>query len=68
MYIDHTVDVVLKRIYEKHEILTNKGHKQLKELILLCKKLFPLCLMAIYINREKVRQWVHLWNLLLQGT
>ena len=65
MPLDYTIDVILKRIYEKHEILTNIGRKQLKELILLCIKIFPSRLVARHINRQKVRQWVHLWNLLL---
>ena len=39
--LDRTIDIILKRIYEKHEITTNIGPKGLKEFIILCTKKCP---------------------------
>ena len=36
--LDRTIDIVLKRIYGKHEITTNIGCKEMKDLITLCTK------------------------------
>ena len=39
--IDSTIDIILKRIYDKHEITTNIGRKEMKDLITLCTKNVP---------------------------
>ena len=39
--IDRTIDIILKRIYGKHEITTNFGRKEMKDLITLCTKNVP---------------------------
>ena len=36
-----TIDIILKRIYDKHEITTNIGRKEIKDLITLCTKNVP---------------------------
>ena len=36
--LDRTIDIILKRIYDKHEITTNIGRKEMKDLITLCTK------------------------------
>ena len=36
-----TTDIILKRIYDKHEITTNIGRKEIKDLITLCTKNVP---------------------------
>ena len=36
--LDRTIDIILKRIYDKHEITTNIGRKEMKDLINLHKK------------------------------
>ena len=36
-----TIDIILKRIYDKHEITTNFGRKEMKDLITLCTKSVP---------------------------
>ena len=36
--LDRTINIVIKRIYNKHEITTNIGHKEMKDLITLCTK------------------------------
>ena len=43
--IDATIDIILKRIYERKEINTSFTKQELKELILLCTKVvhFTLC-------------------------
>ena len=37
-----TIDIILKRIYDKHEITTNFGRKEMKDLITLGTKNVPL--------------------------
>ena len=36
--LDRTIDIILKRIYDKHEITTNIGRKEMKDLITHCTK------------------------------
>ena len=36
--LDRTIDIILKRIYDKYEITTNIGRKEIKDLITLCTK------------------------------
>ena len=36
--LDRTIDIILKRIYNKHERTTNIGRKEMKDLITLCTK------------------------------
>ena len=36
--IDRTTDIILEKIYSKHEITTNTGRKEMKELNTLCTK------------------------------
>ena len=38
VHLDMTIDLILKRIYNKHDIRTNIGHKEMKNLITLCTK------------------------------
>ena len=39
--LDRTIDIILKRIYDKYEITTNIGRKEIKDLITLCTKNVP---------------------------
>ena len=39
--LDRTIDIILQRIYDKHEITTNIGRKEMKDLINLCTKNVP---------------------------
>ena len=39
--LDRTIDIILKRIYDKHEITTNTGRKEMKDLITLCTRNVP---------------------------
>ena len=36
--LDRTIDIILKKIYDKHEITTNIGRKEMKDLITHCTK------------------------------
>ena len=40
--LDRTIDIILKRIYDKHEITTNFGRKEMKDLNTLGTKNVPL--------------------------
>ena len=39
--LDKTIDIILKRIYNKHKTTTNSGRKEMKDLITLCTKNVP---------------------------
>ena len=39
--LDRTIDIILKKIYSKHETTTNIGHKEMKDFITLSKKNVP---------------------------
>ena len=39
--LDRAIDIILKRIYDKYEITTNIGRKEIKDLITLCTKNVP---------------------------
>ena len=39
--LDRAIDIILKRIYSKHERATNIGRKEMKDLITLCTKNVP---------------------------
>ena len=41
LFTNKTIDIILKRIYDKHEITTHTGRKEMKELINLCAKKCP---------------------------
>ena len=64
--LDRTIDIVLKRIYDKHEITTNIGRKEMKDLITLCTKnvLFTFN-NEIYQQRDG-QQWQLLQDQFLQ--
>ena len=47
--LDRTIDIILKRIYDKQEITTNIGRKEMKDLITFCTKNVPFTL-----NNENV--------------
>ena len=36
--LDRTIQLVLKRIYEKHEVSTNITKQEMKEILILCTK------------------------------
>ena len=38
VFLDRTIDIILKRIYNKHKIITNIRHREMKNLITLCTK------------------------------
>ena len=53
--LDRTIDIILKRIYDKHEITTNIGRKEMKDLITLCTKNVPFTFNnEIYQQRDGV--------------
>ena len=53
--LDRTIDIILKRIYNKHEITTNIGRKEMKNLITLCTKNVPFTFYnEIYQQRDGV--------------
>ena len=39
--LDRTIDIILKKIYNKHETTTNIGRKEMKDFITLSKKKVP---------------------------
>ena len=53
--LDRTIDIILKRIYNKHERTTNIGRKEMKDLITLCTKNVPFTFNnEIYQQRDGV--------------
>ena len=53
--LDRTTDIILKRIYDKHEVTTNIGRKEVKDLITLCTKNVPFTFNSeIYQQRDGV--------------
>ena len=53
--LDRTIDIILKRIYDKHGIITNIGRKETKDLITLCTKNVPFTFNnEIYQQRDGV--------------
>ena len=53
--LDKTIDIILKRIYNKREITTNIGRKEMKDLITLCTKNVPFTFgNEIYQQRDGV--------------
>ena len=44
--VDSTIDLILKRIYKDKEIQTNITKKEMKQLLLLCKKIYILVTMV----------------------
>ena len=53
--LDRTIDIILKRIYSKHEKATNIGRKEMKDLITLCTKNVPFTFNnEIYQQRDGV--------------
>ena len=40
--IDRTIDIILRRIYDKHELQTSTTRSEMKELLTSCKKMFNL--------------------------
>ena len=50
--LDRTIDRTLKRIYDKHEITTNIGLKERKDLITLCTKNVLFTSKNKYTNKE----------------
>ena len=42
--LDRTIDIILERIYDTHEITTNIGRKEMKNLIILFTKMSRLLL------------------------
>ena len=53
--LDKTIDIILKRIYNKREITANIGRKEMKDLISLCTKNVPFTFgNKIYQQRDGV--------------
>ena len=50
--LDPTFQLVLKRIDEKHEVSTNITKQEMKELLILCTKIFISLLMKRFINKQ----------------
>ena len=60
---DATIDIILKRIYERKEINTSFKKQELKELILLCtKKEFTLLYTVKVTFKQMKLVWVPSWG------
>ena len=42
--LDWTIDIILKRIYEKNEIVASITKNEMKQMLILCKNMFILLL------------------------
>ena len=49
--LDSTVEIILNRIYDRKELITNIERKDMKKLILLCIKIYILPSIRILINK-----------------
>ena len=59
--LEHTIDIIIKRIYEKHEITTVFTKPEMKKLLTICKKMCISVLIIIFIFRLMGLGWVHHW-------
>ena len=50
--LDPTIQLVLKRINEKHDVSKNITKQEMKEMLILCIKLFTSLLMKRFINKQ----------------
>ena len=51
--LDQTIQLVLKRIYEKHKVSTNITKQEMKETLIILQRTFISLLMKSFINKQR---------------
>ena len=55
--LDRTIQLVTKKVYEKHEVSTNITKQKMKGMLILCTKTLISLLMKRFINEQMAQQW-----------
>ena len=60
--LEYTIDLVLKRIYENHDILASIARSVMKEILLLCTKNVHFTFRIFFIHKQMGSLWACHWG------